>query len=110
MTDTPTQRCPTCGHPVASIFDHIHIDCAHDMTAGQIARLLHDAGADMVTEPITLLVLLQAAQAQMASRHWLHEAGVTDAMVAAAEQRGEVITSGPGLFDSVILTADGAQR
>lgn len=26
----PNERCPTCGEPVVSIFDHIDIDCSHD--------------------------------------------------------------------------------
>jgi hypothetical protein len=38
-----TARCPTCGHPVPSIFHHIGIDCEHDMTAEQIAQRLLDA-------------------------------------------------------------------
>jgi hypothetical protein len=41
--DQQTIRCPTCGHPVASIFEHIDIDCEHDMTPEQIADLLRCA-------------------------------------------------------------------
>ncbi len=39
-------RCPTCGHPVKSIFDHVAITCRIDMTPEQIAKLLawEDAG------------------------------------------------------------------
>ncbi len=33
-------RCPTCGHPVHTVFEHIAIDCNSDMTAAQIAKLL----------------------------------------------------------------------
>ncbi len=35
------ERCPTCGHEVKSIFDHIDIDCEHDMSPLEISRLLH---------------------------------------------------------------------
>jgi hypothetical protein len=36
-------RCPNCGHKVESFFDHVHIDCEHDMTEQEIARLIQDA-------------------------------------------------------------------
>ena len=36
-------RCPTCGHTVGSIFDHVHIDCEHDMSEEEIAELLRQA-------------------------------------------------------------------
>jgi hypothetical protein len=42
-------RCPHCGHPVESFFDHIDIDCEHDMTPEQIAALR--AEADRAIEP-----------------------------------------------------------
>lgn len=32
--------CPTCGHPVQSIFDHLDIECEHDMTEDQIGALV----------------------------------------------------------------------
>jgi hypothetical protein len=66
--------------------------------------------SEMIMEkPVEFLPLLVASQAQMASRRLLHEYGVTDTMIDAAEQRGEVVTSGPGPFDSVILTEDGVK-
>lgn len=36
-------RCPTCGHPVESIFDHLGIECEHDMTEAEIAKLIEEA-------------------------------------------------------------------
>ena len=39
-------RCPTCGHKVESIFDHVHIECEADMTDAEIARLIQDADPD----------------------------------------------------------------
>jgi hypothetical protein len=54
----------------------------------------------------SLLSLLKRADHLMASRHHLHEDGITDATIAAAEQAGKVITSGSGAFDSVILMED----
>lgn len=43
MTDEPKKQCPTCGWPVQSIFDHVHIECDHDMTQKEIKELLDDA-------------------------------------------------------------------
>lgn len=37
------EQCPTCGHLVDSIFDHIAISCEHDMTPAQVAALLEDS-------------------------------------------------------------------
>lgn len=34
------EQCPTCGHRVKSVFDHIAIDCEHDMTSDEIKELL----------------------------------------------------------------------
>lgn len=36
-------RCPQCGHIVPYFFYHVDIDCEHDMTEAQIARLVQDA-------------------------------------------------------------------
>lgn len=36
-------RCPTCGHPVESIFDHIAIDCEHDMTEEEATKLMKES-------------------------------------------------------------------
>lgn len=33
-------RCPECGHQVREFFDHIAIECEHDMTETKIAELL----------------------------------------------------------------------
>lgn len=33
-------RCQECGHIVQSAFDHIAIDCEHDMTDEEIAALM----------------------------------------------------------------------
>lgn len=66
----------------------------------QFARLME---RNMEKE-VEFLLMLKAIPVQMASRHLLHEYGVTDAMIDAAEARGEVGTSGPGSFDSVFLT------
>lgn len=41
MSEKP--QCPECGHFVNSYFDHIHIDCEHDMTEEEIAELLREA-------------------------------------------------------------------
>lgn len=38
-----TVRCPTCGHRVQMVFDHIGIECEHDMTEEQIALLIRQA-------------------------------------------------------------------
>lgn len=35
-------RCPQCGHVVESFFDHVDIDCEHDMTPEEIAALRDD--------------------------------------------------------------------
>lgn len=43
VTDEPKKQCPTCGWPVQSIFDHVHIECDHDMTQKEIKELLDDA-------------------------------------------------------------------
>lgn len=40
---TKTIRCPECGHIVKSYFDHIDIDCEHDMTPEEIAELMKKA-------------------------------------------------------------------
>lgn len=39
-------QCPECGHFVDSYFDHVHIDCEHDMTEEEIAELLREAGKE----------------------------------------------------------------
>lgn len=57
---------------------------------------------------VEFLPLLKVMKSQMASRRLLHEYSVTDEMINAAEARGEVVTSGPGSLDSVILTDVGA--
>lgn len=62
-----------------------------------------------MTKEVEFLPLLKAAKNQMYSRRLLYEYGVTDEMIAAAVERGEVVTSGPGAFDSVILTDRGAE-
>ncbi len=56
---------------------------------------------------VEFLRMLKAATGQMASRRLLHEYGVTDAMIEGAEERGEVVTSGSGSFDSVLITEAG---
>lgn len=61
----------------------------------------------MMDKEVEFLPMLKARQAQMASRRLLHEYGVTDAMIDAAEKRGEVVVSGPGLLASVIITDAG---
>jgi len=33
-------RCPECGHVVQSYFDHVDIDCEHDMTEEEITALM----------------------------------------------------------------------
>ena len=35
-----TVRSPQCGHVVQGYFDHVAIDCEHDMTDEEIAALL----------------------------------------------------------------------
>lgn len=37
-------QCPVCGHFVDGYFDHIAIDCEHDMTGAEIAALLAEDG------------------------------------------------------------------
>lgn len=44
-------RCPRCGHRVHAYFDHIAIDCAHDMTPKQIAELLAAVEVDIPEAP-----------------------------------------------------------
>lgn len=46
-------RCPTCGHRVASIFEHIDIECNVDMKADKIAKLLTAAAPDLKPFEIT---------------------------------------------------------
>jgi hypothetical protein len=55
-----------------------------------------------------LLARLKAVKGNMLSRNSLRDYGVTNGMIAAAEKRGEIVTSGPSLFDSVILTDQGS--
>lgn len=53
-------QCPTCGHFVQSIFDHVHIECEHDMTEDEINALLQAAEAeetDTVSDTVTLITL-----------------------------------------------------
>lgn len=46
MSEHPkTVRCPECGHVVAEFFDHVAIDCEHDMTDDEIQQLLNEAAA-----------------------------------------------------------------
>ena len=35
-------HCPTCGHIVTSIFDHVDIDCNADMTIEEINKLVDE--------------------------------------------------------------------
>lgn len=43
MANADTTRCPTRGHVVPSVFHHLGIDCEHDMTDEQIAKLVYAA-------------------------------------------------------------------
>lgn len=36
-------QCPKCGHFVVSYFDHIDIDCEHDMEPEEIDALMKEA-------------------------------------------------------------------
>lgn len=57
-----------------------------------------------------LLSLLKATPGEMLSRKHLLENGVTEEILAGAEERGEVIIGGTGPFASVLLTIDGAYK
>lgn len=46
-------RCPECGHVVESYFDHIDIDCEHDMTEQEIADLRRDGPASDVADKLS---------------------------------------------------------
>jgi hypothetical protein len=43
-------RCPVCGHKVKGYFDHIAIDCAHDMSEKEIEALLAEE-AELYGQP-----------------------------------------------------------
>ena len=46
--------CPQCGHPVEGFFDHIDIDCSHDMSQREIDDLLAARRTEMYSHLITL--------------------------------------------------------
>jgi hypothetical protein len=51
MSETQTIiRCPHCGHQVRDFFDHIGIECEHDMTEQEIERLIRDADQESANE------------------------------------------------------------
>jgi hypothetical protein len=48
------KQCPTCGHFVKTIFDHLTIDCESDMTVEEIAILLLESESDKNLTPSPL--------------------------------------------------------
>lgn len=63
-----TDRCPTCGHKVQSIFDHLDIECEHDMTEAEIKHLLAVDDAFHILEPEPKLSPMVQAQRSKKSR------------------------------------------
>jgi hypothetical protein len=45
------ERCYTCGHKVYSVFDHVDIDCEHDMTEEEIRKLEEESDATPPHQP-----------------------------------------------------------
>ncbi len=41
-SERKTQQCPMCGWYVESIFDHIDIDCDHEMSEAEVQELLDE--------------------------------------------------------------------